>query len=141
YAPTLEGDAAMQRLAYLYLAVLAAGCGNNGIGGDGGGQNDMGVPDLAPAAPDMGMVVSGTRLASGRYALAPSDSVTRDDFAIVGDHAMGGVYAFPLAGGASQLVDADAGEGDVALAGKVVFSWHNVDPNTSVGTLNAWTAA
>jgi hypothetical protein len=112
----------------LVVGVVALGaCG----GARPGSVADGGVD----AGPDLGVVVTGTRLLAGDLDVK---GITSDGFVAVLDQSRG-VLAVPLAGGPFQTVD-DAGE-SAGVRGNVIASFRNFDAVAQFGDVAVWTSA
>jgi hypothetical protein len=114
--------------AALVVGVVALGaCGGARPGSVGDGGVDAG--------PDLGVVVTGTRLLAGDLDVK---GITSDGFVAVLDQSRG-VLAVPLAGGPFQTVD-DEGE-SAGVRGNVIASFRNYDAVARFGDVAVWTSA
>jgi len=118
----LEGRAAV------VLGVLA-------LGACGGGKTASVADGGADGGPDLGVVITGTRLLAGDLDVV---GVTSDGLVAVVDQSRG-VLAVPLAGGPFQTVDA-MGE-SAGVYANVVSSFKNLDYAVGFGDLVLWSAA
>lgn len=130
----------MRVLSFVALCAALTGCGDNSM--------MMGTPDMA-ASPDLAgadlaggdltMVVSGMQVATGDLTLF---GVTSDDYILYYDANATDVtlLAVSFAGGQPMTVATKVDLAGSGVEGKVVFAWHDTDPN-GVGPLAVWTAS